>query len=197
MRDIEFDCVDSVSALPYGYVKGNGRVVLIKAGRGGDYCGYDNKYLQIAQKLNEKYGYTVICISNPVEEFSVECDREILDRVLSVEGIECDEIRLVGVSNGGIKVLQLGASSLTASRIITVNMPLMVNFYKTVDSICACKGARIVTVYGDRDPSFSYLPFLKMKDLPGVEILTVHGADHQFVGMVSEFIDMTVELLGE
>lgn len=74
---------------------------------------------------------------------------------------------------------------------VLVNMPLMMNFHKTVQWINAMPEANIVTVYGETDPSYRYIPFLETKKLENVEILKVAGADHNFKGMMEEFIELS------
>ena len=126
MDNISFDVINNESVVPYAYIKGNSRVVVIKAGLGGDYSGYENKYLQISRILNEKYGVTVICISNPEENYPETYDADIIASVISEVGIEIPEISLVGVSNGANKGLKLAADTLTVKHLLLVNMPLMV-----------------------------------------------------------------------
>lgn len=53
--------------IDYGIVNGNNTILFIKAGQDGSMYGYENKYLQIAKRINEKYGYTVIASSNPFD----------------------------------------------------------------------------------------------------------------------------------
>lgn len=49
----------------YGIIKGNSTIIFIKAGQDGSCYGYQDKYLKIAKSLNVKYGFSVICSSNP------------------------------------------------------------------------------------------------------------------------------------
>ena len=51
--------------IDYGFVKGNNKIVFIKSGLGGNYLGYENKYLIMAYQLHDKYGCSVIVSSNP------------------------------------------------------------------------------------------------------------------------------------
>ena len=46
--------------IEYGYIRGNDKVVCIKAGRGGNHLGYEKKYVRIAERLNSLFGCTVI-----------------------------------------------------------------------------------------------------------------------------------------
>ena len=46
-------------------------------------------------------------------------------------------------------------------------------------------------VYGTEDEEYCYVPHLKALGCDNLEILTVEGADHDFTGMVEEFIALT------
>ena len=56
----ENDCIE------YGCVVGSNRIVYIKVGMSGSYIGYEEKYLKMACRLNDNYGCSVICVSNPL-----------------------------------------------------------------------------------------------------------------------------------
>ena len=56
-------------------------------------------------------------------------------------------------------------------------------------------GTNIVTVYGETDPSHRYIPFLETKNLPNVEIVKVDGADHNFKGMMEQFIELSEKVI--
>ena len=58
---------EDIAIIDYGIIKGNGTIVFIKAGQDGSMYGYQNKYLKIADNINKKFGYTVICSSNPFD----------------------------------------------------------------------------------------------------------------------------------
>ena len=67
MFDKEIKKVYSNTEIEYGVVIGNNNVLFIKAGQNGSKYGYNNKYLQIASRINKKYGYSVVCSSNPFD----------------------------------------------------------------------------------------------------------------------------------
>ena len=192
---MDFDFRNDKSRIPYAYVGGNGHVVFIKAGKGGSYSGYADKYLRIARGLNERYGYTVICVSNPTEECETLTDADILAEVTATLGIDSPSISLMGVSNGGVRVLQLASTADNVRRILLVNMPLMINFHKTKKYLEGITGARTTLLYGERDPSFPYLAFIENKHLSHVDIITAPNADHNFTDMTDELVATAIEAL--
>ena len=56
-----------IAIIDYGIVEGNNIIVFIKAGQNGSLSGYQNKYIKMARRINEKYGCSVICSSNPFD----------------------------------------------------------------------------------------------------------------------------------
>ena len=60
----------------------------------------------------------------------------------------------------------------------------MLNFHKTINAI---KDKNILFVFGERDPSVSYIPFLKRYT---ENIMIIEGADHKFKGQTEELIKL-------
>ena len=82
----------------YGIIFGNEKIVFIKAGAGGDYRGYCDKYLKMAISAHKRMGATVICASNPIN--SVSTDRRAILKCVEMLGLSSFELYLVGVSDG-------------------------------------------------------------------------------------------------
>ncbi|MBQ2987738.1 MAG: hypothetical protein IJD59_01395 [Clostridia bacterium] len=188
------DFIRVAGDLEYGYLPGNEKVVFIKAGLGGNYTGYENKYLRIARNLHEKHGCTVISVSNPNDNrFGVKDDRAVLSEALRKCGIENPELYLFGNSNGCQKGLAL-AAEIPFRRMVLVNMPLTINFHKTKQFLSAIPETEVIAVFGERDISFRYAVFLEGKSAR-MKIVSVPDTDHKFTGKLSEFIDLSEMLL--
>ena len=72
MLDLKFDKeihskFEDIAIIDYGIVEGDNIIVFIKSGQNGSLYGYQNKYIKMARRLNEKYGCSVICSSNPFD----------------------------------------------------------------------------------------------------------------------------------
>ena len=74
------------------------------------------------------------------------------------------------------------------SNMLLVNMPLMINFHKSIEALSEISQKRVIFVYGEHDPSVSYIPYLRLHH---GEILTVSGADHTFTDMTDDFIALS------
>lgn len=176
----------------YGFVKGNNKVVCIKAGRGGNHIGYENKYVRIAERLNRCYGCTVIRMSNPIgDTHSTAADARIINGCLAEAQVDDPQLYFLGHSEGGIKGLALAHSGIVFKKMLLVNMPLMINFYKNKEIMASLSQTHIVTVFGENDPSFRYIPFLELNQPANVTVVRVPGADHNFRGMLDVFIALS------
>lgn len=84
--------------IEYGLIHGNNRgchhVVITKAGAGGSYIGYEEKYLKIARRHRDSHGCTVLCLSNyasdSFEHGDVTVIRELLAGVVGDRTVETD-----------------------------------------------------------------------------------------------------------
>jgi len=179
----------------YGCIVGDERIVYIKAGLGGNYLGYEEKYLRMAMRLHEKFGCSVICVSNPNDKkCSPEIDREILAEFIRRNSIERPRLYFFGNSNGCIKGLELAASGVDFERMVLVNMPLMINFHKTKRYIAAIPETEIIAVYGEKDPSYSYTPFINGR-IQNLTLLLIPDADHNFTDQTDIFISLSDKLM--
>ena len=186
--------------IEYGLIHGNNRGVIIKAGAGGSYIGYEEKYLKIARRLRDTYGCTVLCLSNYASDSFVRGDVAVIRELLAGMGGEI-QLYYVGNSNGSTQGLLSATQYFHYRRMVLVNMPLMLNFHKIKEALTRAD-TEIRFVYGEKDPSISYIPFLKNAgqkegNLARAEIVTVKGADHNFAGMTDAFMELCASVIGD
>ena len=184
--------------IEYGLIHGNDRIVVIKAGAGGSYTGYEEKYLRIAHRLREAHGCTVLCLSNYASDSFARGDVAVIRELIADRGGEV-ELYYIGNSNGSTQGLLTATKYFDLRRMVLVNMPLMLNFHRIKEAL-ARADTEIRFVYGEGDPSISYVPFLrnasaKEGSLARTEIVTVDGADHNFAGMTGAFIKQCVSVI--
>ncbi len=188
---MNFDYTLQIENIDYGFVKGSREIVFIKVGLGGSCSGYENKYLTMAQSLRAKYGCSVIVASNPHDKKDHSpADKQMIEQYIADNGIAFPELFFFGHSNGGAKGLALTRSGVPFKKMILVNMPLMINFHKTKDCLSSISQTEIVAVYGELDPSCQYASLLSEK-FKNLTVLTIPKADHNFAGMLSEFIGLS------
>lgn len=199
---MDFDSVNTVtrpdgSRVEYGMIHGNSNVVIIKAGAGGSYLGHEDKYYRLAERLHQDHGCTVLSFSNFSNTSFEDVDVDVIkDLVSQMKGGVT--LYYVGVSNGATQGLLNATRHFDFSRILLFNMPLMINFHKIKAALNRVR-SEIRFVYGEKDPSCSYVPFLvhasqKETCTARVEVITVPHADHNFAGMSDTFLDLAVDL---
>lgn len=185
-----FDHILHVDGGAYGILQGDDTVVFVKKGLGGGLTESDDKYLHLSCRMHQTYGCSVIVASNPDDGKDHGArDKQAIEQYLQMRGISTPRLLLFGNSNGCIKGLALAQAGVLFERMVLVNMPLMINFHKTKQHLATLTQTEIVAVYGQRDPSFSYIPFLEGK-APHLRVLQISDADHNFSGMTQAFLEL-------
>ena len=181
---------NETESIKIGYIKGSEKVLFIKTGQGGSIYGYDNKYLDLAQAINENYGCTVF-VSATTNDSKELYDKEMRIVANFLQGVSY-EIYYLGISKGGLIGCWYGAENSKIKRIVAVNAPLMINFHnRTLPSIKKLSYDKLTMVYGNLDPSYRYIDFVK----PYTTVKIVNGADHQFRNHTEMFDTIAIDLL--
>ena len=175
--------------LEYGVINGNENIFFIKCGAGGDIRGYDDKYLKMARRINDSLGATVVCSSYPypTDDSLLEYDEALIKKLMAKFDVPCT-LSFIGSSRGAYVGLTYFSKRFKISKMLLINMPLMINFHKSVEALQGLSDAKVTFVYGERDPSVGYIPYLRLYH---DNVATVCGADHTFEGMNDEFIELS------
>lgn len=181
--------------IEYGLVYGNEKIVFIKTGVDGSIRGYQDKYLQMAYRVHERLGATVICASNPdaAYEPQVVADKAMISEVAAEHGFADYEVYFVGTSDGGYQNLLLAKAVPQTVKLIGIN-PSLIDMDDFAEKLREIPGINKLLVYGTEDDYYECVPVLKDLDCENLEIITVEGADHEFTGMVEAFIAL-IDLL--
>ena len=173
-----------------GYIPGSEKVLFIKTGQGGSIYGYENKYLDLALRFNEKYGFSVF-VSATVEDDKNTFDRDMLvvDKVFVNQSYQ---IYYLGVSKGGLIGMWHGSENEKIVKMVTINAPLMINYHSKTRPAIERLGDKLWMVVGSLDPSYDYTPFLKGR----ANVKIIKGADHNLVGSEESLFDIAEELYG-
>ena len=177
METKEFTHVFNNDRASVGYIPGSLKVLFIKTGQGGSIYGYENKYLDLALKVNEKYGYSVfVSATNTDTKESFTSDILLVEQALGTSNFE---MYYLGVSKGGLIGIWYGADEQRIVKMVSINAPLMINFYgKTLPGIKKLGREKLSMIYGSLDPSYKYLPFVEKY----ATINVIDGADHNLNG---------------
>lgn len=173
------------TALEFGIIHGNDSVVIIKSGAGGSFHGYEDKYLKMAQMLNDIYGCTVLCTSNIDKASFEKYDVKVIQNIVSE--INTPKLYYIGISNGAVQGIMTAAKHFDFAHFLMINMPLMINFHRIMRDMEQIS-SKITFIYGEKDPSCFYICLLENRIKENAKIEVVPNADHQFRGMTDEFI---------
>ena len=196
MSQLSYDKTTSTTVagekIHYGILYGNEKIVFIKVGADGSIRGYRDKYLKMAHRVHDRLGATVICASNPCDveyEDQLVADQAIISKVAT----DCDfadyEVYFVGASDGGYHNLLLAQRVPQTVKLLGVNASL-VNEDDFLEKLQAIPHITKCLVYGTKDDAKQFVPVLQTLESENLEILTVEGADHEFTGMVDEFVSL-------
>ena len=176
----------------YGIVYGNEKIVFIKVGAGGSIRGYQDKYLQMAHRAHERLGATVICASNPFVAYDAQmvADKAMISKAAADCGFAEYEVYFVGTSDGGYQNLLLAQRVPQAWKLLGINASL-IDTDDLVAQLQKLPHVKKILVYGTEDDDFACVPMLQALTCENLEIITVEGGNHEFKGMVDEFIALT------
>lgn len=176
--------------LSIGYIPGSTKVLFIKTGQGGTIYGYENKYLELALEVNEKFGYSVFVSATIIDtKESFQKDIQLVEECLGTTDFE---IYYLGISKGGLIGIWHGADNPKIKRMVSVNAPLMINFHgKTLPGIKELGKEKLLMIYGSLDPSYKYVPFVDK--YTNVQIM--EGADHNLIGASVTLFEILNDIL--
>lgn len=168
---------------------GNEKIVFIKAGAGGSARGFQDKYIKMAERINERMGATVVCASNPcVPQEGV--DEEAIRWVISEKGFVDFEVYFVGTSDGAYKNLSLAKKFPQTVKTLGINASY-ITIEGLMDKLKDLPNVDKVLICGTKDiDSMVYVEPIQKAGIPKLKIQLVEGADHKFVGMLDEFISL-------
>ena len=177
---------DDIAIIDYGIIEGNNIIVFIKAGQNGSLYGYQNKYIKMAKRLNDKYGCSVICSSNPFD------GNNPLDNAMEViadyaKKFDDYKIYYLGYSNGALIGAWFGIKYPKIKRMALVNGPLMYNLHKTKEGALSFGGESLNFIYGEYDQSIGYIELLKNIENDKIKVFIEEGQDHHFSKSEEEF----------
>ena len=187
MADLKFDDEFGNCGIEYGIVNGNNTIVFIKPGQDGSLYGYNNKYIKMAKRLNNKYGCSVICSSNP---FDGNNPLDNAFKVIEEYASKFDDyvVYYLGYSTGALIGAWFGVNYPQIKRMALVNGPLMYNLHKAKEGALSFKGEFINFIYGENDQSIKYIDLIKRIENDKIRVFVEKGQDHHFTKSEEDFL---------
>ena len=189
------DYPDEEEKLEYKIIFGSEKIVFMKAGAGESISGYGNKYQQMAQRVHEKLGATVIYASNSDDPCEDVDEQKIRDAV-SEQGFKSFKLYFWGTSDGAYQNLKLAKRFPETEKWIGVNSSF-ITLEDLLVKLQDLPNVKKFLVCGTNDVDNNILfPDLNQYQNDNLKILMVEGADHSFSGMLPQFMQ-TIDWLGE
>jgi pimeloyl-ACP methyl ester carboxylesterase len=158
-------------------------IFLTIPGVDGSIDGYENKYVTIADNIQDKYGAAIVRMSNPyISSFFWESNiRQVLqfieDNAKEITGKVDFELRIMAHSAGAAILAQIAWEYPLISRILLVNPAMKLNPDKIKRGLAELNNNKLAILVGSKDPSIS-----ETKELRIERTIIVEGADHNFSG---------------
>lgn len=160
----------------------NDYALLIKGGQGGSACGYQNKYLNLANDIRDKYGITVVSCSTRDEPNSDNKTNQIAEDIALVNDC-CNShpnILFMGMSKGASLGCIESSQIPQISRLLLINPPMMINLPRICHAAKNFSGEMMTFVFGSEDPSIKESELLKLHERDSMKVVTIPGQDHYF-----------------
>lgn len=182
------------TTIEYEILEGNNKILLIKPGQDSNYKGYNDKYYNLAEYINQKYGFTVICTSNPYDRKHNPIDDAIIVIKEYVEEKQFDEYEVYyfGNSIGGTIGARYAYQYPVIKKLLLINAPLMVNYDRIKDGISKFQGDKLVLVYGSLDPSMNTVRLFDDNNYLGEKVAyyIIEGEDHNFSQKICSYEEL-------
>ncbi len=194
--DLKIKRQNDHGVIEHGVIKGNKTVLLIKTGLGGSIYGYEDKYLQIANNLNEKYGATVVVADNKNVGNYIVLNETMywLKELFNDDELEGVEIYFMGHSDGAKMGAEIGYHYKKIKKMLLINPPLMINLDKQIRGVNEF-GGKIQFVFGEFDLSTQVVDVNNLANNQNIKVEIVKDADHYFKGKLQDFIDLPEKYL--
>lgn len=193
--DFNIDCSLDIAVHPAD----SGVVLLTIPGVDGSVDGYENKYVRIAENIQDKYGVAVVRMSNPFissmfwESNIRQALEFIQDNAKSISGRDDFELRIMAHSAGAAIIAQIAWEYPYISRILLINPAMKLGTNKIKRGLSEFGEQKVTVLLGSNDPSI-----VEAKRLEIPETVVIEGADHHFSGEAFQiFLEAPEEYLFE
>ena len=200
--DIKVSALCNSVQIDYGIINGKDRnppshiVVFIKAGLTGSIYGYENKYLQMSENLNRRFGVTVFVASNPEGTGnSIGHGLQIIKNYCKTVCIEKYIVYFVGVSNGGVQGLFAFEKNPLINKALLIGAPLNYNPDLIKKALINFNGEKLHLICGDKDPGFGLFKLYSELENEKIIFTAFLNVDHVFSGNTELFIKLPEKYL--
>ncbi len=192
MNGVTIDCSLDIAIHP-----ADSKIVLLTVpGVDGSVDGFENKYVKIAESIQEKYGAAIVRMANPfITSYHWESNirqslNYIIENTEEITGHKDVEIRIMAHSAGAAIVAQIAWEYPEITRILLINPATKLGIDKIKYGLSEFGVDRITIIFGSEDPSVGDVDTIaKLSEAKNVNTHILEGVDHNFSGdSLEEFI---------
>ena len=185
MNSVTIDCSLDIAIHP-----ADSKVVLLTVpGVDGSVNGFEDKYVKIAESIQEKYGAAIVRMANPfITSYHWESNiRQSLNYILENTEEIADhkniEIRIMAHSAGAAIVAQIAWEYPEITRILLINPATKLGIDKIKYGLSEFDGDRITIMFGSEDPTVDDVnEIAKLSEAKNIHTHILEGVDHNFSG---------------
>ena len=185
MNSVTIDCSLDIAIHP-----ADSKVVLLTVpGVDGSVDGFEDKYVKIAESIQEKYGAAIVRMANPfITSYHWESNirqslNYIIENTEEITGQKDAEIRIMAHSAGAAIVAQIAWEYPEITRILLVNPATKLGIDKIQYGLSEFGGNKITVLFGSEDPSVGDVDEIaKISEAKNVYTHILEGVDHNFSG---------------
>ncbi|HMT19620.1 MAG TPA: hypothetical protein PKD20_01165 [Candidatus Saccharibacteria bacterium] len=181
MNGVGISCALDIAIHP-----SNSKIIMLTIpGVDGSVDGFDNKYLHIAETVQEKYGVAVVRISNPfISSYHWESNiRQAIDYIQmnaqEICGNETFELRIMAHSAGAAVIGRIAHEYAEITRVLLINPALKLKPNDIHDGLAKLSGRQVTVLVGSKDSSSDDIAEVVDNH---TDLYVVDGADHHFSG---------------
>lgn len=183
MNGVTIDCSLDIAIHP-----ADSEIVLLTVpGVDGSVDGFEDKYLKIAENIQEKYGAAIVRMANPfITSYHWESNirqslNYILENTEEITGHKDIEIRIIAHSAGAAIVAQIAWEYPEITRILLINPATKLGIDKIKYGLSEFIGDRITVLFGSEDPSVGDVDEIaKLAEANNIHTHILEGVDHNF-----------------
>lgn len=181
MNSVTVDCSLDIGLHPAT----SDTVLLIIPGVDGSVNGYEDKYIRIAEQVQDEHNVAVVRIANPfISSFHWESNpRRILDYIATnartiTDSNKVPQIKVMAHSAGASIIAKIAHEYDNITDILLVN-PAEKLGGDAIRSGLKNTNAKVTVIFGEKDPSVSFSEALRGD---GRRVVVLEGVDHNFSG---------------
>ena len=185
MNGVTIDCSLDIAIHP-----ADSKIVLLTVpGVDGSVDGFGDKYVKIAENIQERYGAAIVRIANPfITSYHWESNiRRALDHIINhaeeITSHKDIEIRIMAHSAGAATVAQIALEYPEITRILLINPATKLGIDKIKHGLSEFCGSKIAVLFGSEDPSVKDTDEISEPiQTSRIQTYILEGVDHNFSG---------------